>query len=104
MPPEHQLLEQEEKQDANQQGSQDACGRQLFESGRQDGKRGDAKERADRITHQPRDQPGTSRVADQENAGGNQEPAEPAHETQSQGDEVRRHDEPSYYGRWPSVF
>ena len=55
-----------------------------------------AEQRADGVAHQPRHQPGASRIVDEENAGGDQEPAQAAHQAQPERDEERRHRTGSY--------
>ena len=89
--PEHQLLEQEEQEDADEQRAEDSRGRQLSERRRQDGEHRDAEQRADRVAHEPRNQPGTGRIVDEENAGRDEQPAQAAHQAQPERDEERRH-------------
>jgi len=71
-------------------GSSDGS-RQLLQRRRQDGHRRHAQQRADGVAHQPRNHPCACGITDEENAGRHQEPAKPAHQAQSQGDEERRH-------------
>ena len=68
----------------------------LIERRRQDREHRDAEQRADRVADQPRHQPGAGGIVDEENAGGDQEPAQAADQAQPERDEERRHRTGSY--------
>ena len=65
--------------------------RQVFERLRQDREHRDAKQRADGIAHQPRNQPCPARIVDEKNARGDEEAAQAAKHAQPKGDEGNTH-------------
>ena len=86
VPPENEFLEDKEQQDTKQQRREDARGRELLETGRQQREHGDTEQRADRVADEPRNQLRTGRVANEEDAGGNEQTAEPTDQAQTDGD------------------
>ena len=73
VPQQHELLEDEEQQDAGEQRAEHACGGSV-ERLRQEREQRDAEQRADGVADQPRDEPGASGIVEEENAGGDEQP------------------------------
>ena len=94
--PEHQFLQQEEQQDADEKRAEDSRCRQLIECRRQDRQHRDAEQRANRVAHEPRHEPGTGGIVNEENAGRDEESAQAAHQAQPERNEERRHRKGSY--------
>ena len=88
--PEHELLEDEEEQDAGEQRREYIGRRQVLERFRQQRQHRHAEQRAHGVADQPRNQPGPRGIVDEENAGGHDQAAQAANQAQPEGDEERR--------------
>jgi len=89
--PEHQLLEDEEQEDAAEQRREDMERRQLVERFRQDAEHRHAEQRADSIADEPGDELRAGGIADEKYAGSHQQPAQAAKQAQPERNEKRRH-------------
>jgi len=87
VPPQHQLLEDEEQEDADEQRGEDVLRRQLLERLGQDRQHRRAEQCADRVADQPRDQPRPRRIVDEEDAGSDDKTTEAAQDAQPERDQ-----------------
>ena len=89
--PQHQLLENEERQDADQQRAQCALGRQGLEGLRHQMQQREAEQRPDGVADQPGDEPLTCLVAEQVDARCHQHAEQAAGETEGHREDEGGH-------------
>ena len=89
--PEHELLEDEEEQDAGEQRRKYIGRRKLLERFRQQDEQRHTEQGADRVADQPWNESGARRIVDEEKTGGDDQASQAAKQAQPEGNEERGH-------------
>ena len=87
----HQLLEDEEHENAGQQGAEHGAGVMVFSASGQQREQRDAEQGADGVADEPGTQPAPDVVVEQQERGGDEQTAEAAEKTESEDRREKRH-------------